>query len=151
MAYTHKPTYFFNEETRHWEPIRVQVTGEIELDMPWSLRPLIRAKRFHQELVTPREEHATRRVVDYARVHETMTFATKDASAVNGRGPDVVLTKGRVVEVLAPSPYDQVDIDRKKEKGIQLVTILWRERTRMVHASMLAHSSAGAFKSQPPE
>jgi hypothetical protein len=145
------PTYYFDEGTKRWMPHRVRVTGELELDMPWTDRPLIRAKMFREELVRKRPEAEARHVIDYARIGEAMTFATKDPAAQNGRGPDIVLEKGAIVEVMAPSPFDQGDIDKKREEGIQLVSIYWRGRTRLVHASMLFRSSEAAFRHQQAE
>lgn len=142
------PSYFFSEEDKRWMPYRKGRFADMELDMPWTDRPLIRAKRFRQELIKKRPEAEGREVIDYALVVEPMTFAVKDPSAVNGRGPDIVLERGVIVEVMAPSDYDRKEIGEKAQKGVQVVSIRWHGRTRLVHGSMLDHASLSAFQGQ---
>jgi hypothetical protein len=151
MAYSYTPKYFFSEELRRYVPCDPRRTLDLELDMPWQDRPLIRGRMLRDEILKKIHGREAREVVDYAKIAEPMVFATKDPAAQNGRGPDITLEKGRTVEVMRPSVYDQRDIDKKAEDGIQLVTIRWRGRTRLVHASMLFRSHEGAFKSQTPE
>lgn len=151
MPYHYTPKYYFDGAVKRWMPATPRLVYDLELDMPWQDRPMVRGKKLREEITAVKREAEARVVIDYAKVGEDMTFATKDPTSFTGRGKDVVLKKGRIVEVMEPSPYDQKDIDKKKESGIQLVTIRWLGRIRLVYATHLFRSNAGAFNNQPPE